>query len=396
MMTLPARVSPIASPWQIIVMSMMAGVTIANIYYCQPILAQIAASLHIATQQTAALPVWAQAGYGCGLFFIAPLGDLLNRKKLILLLQLGMLLALLAMTQAPSLQTLALSSFCIGLFGVSVQILVPMAASLASSTAKGKVVGMVFTGSLTGILAARVISGLIAQWLGWRWVFGISMVLIMLASLLFILFLPSVQATHRSSYHGLLRSTLHQAARFRALRRLSLLGALAFGAFCAFWTTLTLKLSAAPFHYDSGAIGLFGLLALAGTLVAPAFGKLADRSDPRRTQIYSVLLMLLGVLALQLWQNALLSLIVATLLLDIGMQITQVNNLAQIYRLDESAHSRINTFFMTCFFLGGAAGTAAGVAAWHAGGWPLVGWQLLLWCALALLVTIVSLRTAKA
>jgi len=387
-MVLHSRVIPVATPWQIIVMSMMAGVTIANIYYCQPILALIAASLNITSHQTGTLPVWTQVGYGIGLFFIAPLGDMFDRKKLIILLQVLMLVILFVATQVHSLIGLSLVCFAIGLLGVSVQIVVPMAASLALPTGKGRVVGMVFTGTLTGILAARVVSGYIAEWLGWRWVFGFSMLLILMVTLLFIVFLPNVKSTHSSHYLSLLCSTLQQGKRFSQLRRLSLLGALIFGTFCSFWTTLTLKLSAAPFHFTSGTIGLFGLIAIVGTLLAPWFGKMSDRYDPRRTQIYSVVLMVLGALALQFWHSAIAAIIAATLLLDIGMQITQVNNLSQIYRLDESAHSRINTFFMTSLFWGGAIGTGAGVVAWNYGGWTLVCWQLLLWTVLALLVAL--------
>lgn len=395
-MALHPRVLPVATPWQIIVMSMMAGVTIANIYYCQPILALIAASLAISAHQTGMLPVWTQVGYGIGLFFIAPLGDMFDRKKLIILLQVLMLGILFAATQVHSMIGLSLVCFGIGLLGVSVQIVVPMAASLALPTGKGRVVGMVFTGTLTGILAARVVSGYIAEWLGWRWVFGFSMLLVLLVTLLFIVFLPNTKSTHSSHYLSLLRSTLQQGKRFSQLRRLSLLGALIFGAFCSFWTTLTLKLSAEPFHFSSGTIGLFGLIAVVGTLLAPWFGKISDRADPRRTQIYSVLLMVLGALTLQLWHSAITAIVVATLLLDIGMQITQVNNLSQIYRLDESAHSRINTFFMTSLFWGGAIGTGAGVAAWNYGGWALVCWQLLLWTGLALAVTLKAVKAIKA
>lgn len=394
-MTPNTCVLPVAGRWQIIVLSVMAGVTIANIYYCQPILAIIATSLNISAHQTGMLPVWTQVGYGIGLFFIAPLGDMFDRKKLIILLQILMLGTLFSATQSHSLSSLSLVCFGLGILGVSVQIVVPMAASLALPTEKGRVVGSVFTGTLTGILAARVVSGYIAEWFGWRWVFGFSMLLVFLVTLLFIMFLPNIKPTHSSPYLSLLHSTLQQGKRFNKLRRLSLLGALIFGAFCSFWTTLTLKLSASPFHFTSGTIGLFGLIAIVGAVLAPWFGKISDRSDPCRIQVFSVLLMVLAALMLQFWHSAISAMIIATLLLDIGMQITQVNNLSQIYRLDEHAHSRINTFFMTSLFWGGAAGTGAGLAAWSCGGWRLVCWQLILWTVMALWVTLKALKEVK-
>lgn len=148
------------------------------------------------------------------------------------------------------------------------------------------------------------------------------------------------------------------------LSRLSLPGALAFGAFSAFRTTLSLYLSGEPFGYKSDEIGLFGLLAMAGTLLSPWLGKLSDRISPPHVQMLSLLLMTVATVIPGLWSTSLTAIILATLLLDVGMQATQVNNLSQIYRLDEFAHSRINTFFMTSVFLGGALGTLAGVICW--------------------------------
>lgn len=168
-------------------------------------------------------------------------------------------------------------------------------------------------------------------------------------------------------------------------------GALVFGAFCSFWTTLTFHLSTAPFSFDSSQIGLFGFVAIAGTLVAPVFGRLADRNSPERMQTLTILIMILGILCSKWWPTSTIALIVATLLLDIGVQATQVNNLAQIYKFDETGHSRINTVFMVIFFIGGAIGSYCGVWAWSAGGWPLVSDQLLAFSVVALLISIFNL-----
>lgn len=265
------------------------------------------------------------------------------------------------MSISRSLTAIAVASLAIGIFAVAVQIVVPMAASIATPETKGKVVGTVFTGTLTGILASRIVSGYLTDWLGWRWVYGASAALALLVTALACSVFPNQPGTHKGSYGALMASTLAQFPRFAKLRRLALLGALIFGAFCSFWTTLTFHLSMAPFSFDSGQIGSFGLVAIGGTLVAPIFGRLADRGSPERMQMFTILIVLVGVLCIQRWQNSIFAFIVATFLLDIGVQATQVNNLAQIYKLDETAHSRINTVFMVVFFGGGAVGTYCGV-----------------------------------
>lgn len=381
--------------WQVFAMAVTTGVTIANVYYCQPILSQIRDSLALTDAQIGNMPVLTQVGVGLGLLFLAPLGDMINRKKLVICLEVLLIAALIGMSVSGNLASLYIASFAIGVFAVAVQIVVPMAASMAPPQTKGKVVGFVFTGTLIGILASRVVSGYLADWLGWRWVYGLSAALALLIVLLIHAVFPSQPGTHKGSYGSLMASTLSQFWRFDKLRRLSFLGALVFGAFCSFWTSLTFHLSSEPFSFDSSQIGLFGLVAIAGALVAPIVGRLADRTSPERMQVLTVLIMVVGVLCGQWWQHSVLALIAATLLLDIGVQATQVNNLAQIYKLDEAANSRINTVFMVIFFIGGAIGSYCGVWAWSKGGWPLVSVQLLAFSVVALLIAILNSSASR-
>jgi predicted MFS family arabinose efflux permease len=298
------------------------------------------------------------------------------------------------MTLVHTLPLLYVASFFIGLFSVSVQIILPMAAALAASNGKGKVVGTVFTGTLIGILAARIVSGYLADWAGWRSVYGVSAALVLMVSGLFAAMLPRQAPHHTGHYGALLESTFLQLKRV-PLVRVALVGALIFGLFCSFWTALTFHLSGSPFNYSSDRIGLFGLLAIAGAVAASIFGRMADKRHPLRIQILTVLLIIASVLCLLIWPHNVPGLAIAVFLLDIGVQATQVNNLAQIYGLDETAHSRINTVYMTTMFLGGAAGTYAGVLAWNFGGWPLVCCQLLLWAALALALLLFRLYREK-
>lgn len=380
---------------QTITMAIAAGVCVANIYYNQPILSNVAASLKVPESKIGLVSVLTQAGYGLGLFLITPLGDKVSRKKLILLLQLLLVAALLSITLTSSLAGIYVMSLLIGMLSVSAQVIMPMAAGMAT-TNKGQTVGKIFTGILIGILAARVFSGYIAEWFGWRYVFGISAGMVAVAAIVLQLILPDVRQTFAGNYLVLLSSTLAQVRRFATLRRTALLGALVFGAFCSFWTTLTFHFSRAPFNYQTDTIGLFGLLAIGGALVAPYFGKLADKANPTRSQLFAALLVAVSVVLIQIFPFSVVAFIVAVLLLDIGVQATQVTNLAVIYTLDPAANSRINTVYMTSYFIGGAVGTYVGVRCWQVGGWQGVTWQLLLWSIAALIVAATGWRSSRA
>jgi len=372
-------------------MSVTAGVAAANIYYNQPILKDIAATFHTTESGAGLVSVMAQAGYGLGLFFLTPLGDKMNRKKLILLLQIVLIAALLGMSFITELTSIYAINLLIGMVAVAAQVILPMAASL-DKVNRGKTVGIIFTGILVGILAARVFSGYIAVLLGWRYVYGISAAMVLATALMIHFSLPDVRPQFSGNYGELLRSTILQAKRFALLRRTAILGALVFGTFCSFWTTLTFHLSGAPFNYHAGTIGLFGILAIGGAMLAPLFGKIADKGNPARSQLFAVLMVIAGVLLLKIFPYSIPSLVIAVLLLDIGVQATQVTNIATIYTLDEKAHSRINTVYMTIYFIGGSLGTFAGVQCWHIGGWAAVTWQLLLWSVLGLVVVLAGIR----
>ncbi|HEY4150622.1 MAG TPA: MFS transporter [Chitinophagaceae bacterium] len=380
---------------QIIIMSVVAGISVANIYYNQPILKEIALSCGVSESNAGIVSVLSQAGYGLGLFFITPLGDKMNRKKLILWLLAFLTVSLLLMTFVSSLLVVCVVSLLIGIFSCAAQVILPMAASLDTKN-RGKTVGIIFTGILAGILAARVVSGYIAAWFTWRYVYRMAAALVLVAALLVQYSLPDAKSGFSGSYVQLLRSTFQQVKRFAVLRRTALLGALIFGAFCSFWTTLTFHLSGAPFHYHADTIGLFGILAIGGALAAPAVGKLSDKGNAARSQVFSVGLLIAGVLLIKLFPTSIPFLVLAVLMLDIGVQATQVANIATIYTLDATAHSRINTVYMTTYFIGGSIGTLAGVQCWRFGGWQSVTWQLLLWGLMALAIAVSALKKRPA
>jgi predicted MFS family arabinose efflux permease len=381
--------SKVLSKFQVILMAIAAGASVANIYYNQPILKDIALSFKVTEHQAGLISMLSQIGYGLGLFFIIPLGDKINKKNLILTLLLLLVISLLLMSVSTSIHEVWLLSILIGILSVSVQVILPMAASL-DSVSRGKTVGTIFSGILIGILAARVFSGFVAEWIGWRYVYGFSACLILTIIFLLRIYLPDVRNEFKGHYFQLLQSALIQIKRFRLLREASITGGLLFGVFCSFWTTLTFHLSGPPFDFHANIIGLFGFVAIGGALMAPLIGKLADKGNSKRSLLIAVSIIIISLVFMKLIPGSVVILVVAVLLLDIGVQAMQVTNVAMIYTLDETSHSRINTIYMTSYFIGGALGTSVGLFCWKHGGWNWVIWQMLLWSLAALGVIIKS------
>ncbi|WP_159800672.1 MFS transporter [Flavobacterium sp. MK4S-17] len=376
---------------QIAVMSVAAGICVANIYYNQPILKDISHNFDVTESDAGIVSVLAQAGYGLGLFFLTPLGDKLNRKKLIIILMLLLAGVLIGTTFVENFFWLCIFSLLTGLMSVAAQVILPMAASMDKIN-RGRTVGIIFTGILVGILAARVFSGVIAGLFNWRYVYGIAAGMVLLSTIVIYFSLPDIKAAFSGNYANLLSSTLYQLKRFPLLRKTALLGGLVFGIFCSFWTTLTFHLSGSPFNYETDIIGLFGILAIGGALLAPLFGKLADKGNTQRSLLFSVTIVIAGIIAVMIYPFSVVAVTIAVLLIDVGVQATQVTNVATIYTLDETAHSRINTAYMTSYFIGGALGTFAGIKCWQIGGWNMVNWQLVFWGILALTVVLLKKR----
>lgn len=373
---------------QILFMSATAGICVANIYYSQPILNEIAKSLKIDLKSAGYLSVLSQAGYGLGLFFITPLGDKIDRKRLILWLQIGLLISLGILATASSIWALYIASLLIGIFAVTAQVILPMAASLTSEN-RGKIVGVIFTGILTGVLAARVVSGYISEYLGWRYVYIVSAALVLISAIIMQSDFPSTKDRFAGSYFQLLSSVSNQFKRFSTLRKTALVGALTFGTFSSFWVALTFHLSGKPFHYQSDAIGLFGLLAIGSALFVPIIGKLFDKyNNPKKSLLFTIGAVILGLLILFLFPTSLTGIWLAVIFIDIGVQATQVTNIALIYTLDTTANSRINTVYMTLYFIGGAVGAFMGIYCWQLGGWNAAIIQMIVFASLALVVAL--------
>ncbi len=375
---------------QVLGMAIVAGICVSNIYYAQPILHMIAESFGVTESKMGIMVGLGQVGYGAGLLTLVPLGDKVNRKKLILILLAVLFCILAGIGMVSNYYFIFLFSLLLGLTAVAAQVILPMAAEL-SGNEKGKNVGIIFTGILVGILMARVFSGYISEWSNWKIVYYISAGFTIF-SLAFVYFrLPNVKPTFSDFYFKLISSSFYQLKRFPQLRLYALMGGIAFSIFCSFWTTLTFLLIEEPYEYSSDVIGLFGLLGIAGALVAPLIGKASDKGGAGKTQLVASIVLLLGSVAIALFPGYLTAIIFAVICIDVGVQSIQVTNVALIYRLDQKANSRINTIYMTSYFAGGALGTFIGLKCWEMGGWHYVGWQLVIFSIFVFLMNVFTI-----
>jgi predicted MFS family arabinose efflux permease len=350
-------------------MAFSVGAIVANIYYIQPLLAAVAASFRMSLPQVGIVAMLTQLGAALGMLLFIPLGDTKERRGLIVGLLLSAAACLSLMASARSFPWLALASFGIGLTASTVHVIVPFAAHLASPARRGAAVGAVLSGLLFGILGARTLSGLLGAWIGWRAVYWLASVLMLLLALLIRSALPSSQPELKLSWPGLIRSTESLIRNQPVLREASLLSAILFCAFSAFWTTLVFFLQTPPYHYGSGVAGLFGLVGAAGAIGAPFVGRAADRYGARRNVFVSLLLTLVSFVVLYVFGKHMSGLIAGVVLLDVGVQSGHVSNQTRIYGLLPEARSRLNMVYMICFFTAGAIGSYAGTILWQRFAW---------------------------
>ncbi|MFC4454421.1 MFS transporter [Deinococcus sonorensis] len=362
--------APTLTPRLVGVMATAVGVIVASLYYAQPLLAVLAPAFHASGRQLGLVVTLTQLGYALGLLLIVPLGDVLDRRRLVLGLLAASVLALLGVALARSLGVFMLLSVLVGLSAVSAQVLVPFAATLATPERRGRVVGTVMSGLLLGILLARTASGLIAEVAGWRSVYLLAALAVAALGLVLARALPPDRRPRGPRYPQLMASVL-QMTREPLLRWRSLYGALVFAAFSVFWASLAFLLAGAPYHYSEGTIGLFGLLGAAGALAASLAGRMADRGGARRSTLAFGLLILLAF-GLMLRGTSLPLLVLGILALDFGVQGLHVTNQSEVYRLPGEARSRITTVYLTSYFLGGVVGSGLAAVLYTAGGWTAV------------------------
>jgi predicted MFS family arabinose efflux permease len=355
-----------------LVMAFGCGVSVANLYYAQPLLAVIAKSLHVGSGQAGLIVTLGQIGYALGLLLLVPLGDLIHRRRLVVRVLVLTCIALAATALSPTLTVLDVAIVAVGFTTVVPQILVPFAAELAPQEQRGKVVGTVMSGLLLGILLARTVSGLLAEVGTWRVAFYVASGAMLLLCGLLWRELPEAPPSSKLTYPRLLASLVEIARSESIIRWRSLYGAIGFACFSVLWTSIAFLLAGAPFHYGPGLIGLFGLLGAAGATMATIAGRLADRGHTRRSTglLFVLLCASFGLLALG--RKDLLPLIVGILVLDLAAQGIHILNQATIYTRRQDSRGRVTTIYMVSYFAGGAIGSAVAAALYASSGWGAV------------------------
>ncbi len=367
----------------LLLLATVAGVSAANIYYNQPLLGRLGRSFPHGAAWIGAVPATTQLGYAIGMLLLSPLGDRIDRRRVILMQSIGICAALLAAAAAPTLSVLVGASLAIGVLATMVQQAAPFAAELAPPAERGRAIGTVMSGLLLGILLARTASGFIAQYFGWRSVFAASIAAMAALAALVVTRLPPSRPTSTLSYGRLLTTPWMLALELRELRAASLTGAALFAAFSLFWSVIALLLAGPPFHLGPQAAGLFGIVGVAGVLAAPWAGRFADRRGPRAVVTLAIALVAVSFIVFAFSGRSIAGLVVGVIVLDVGLQSAQTANQTRIFALRPDARSRVNTVYMVCYFTGGAAGSAISALAWHAFGWEGVCAAGLVFAALA-------------
>ncbi len=373
-----------------------AGLSVASLYYNQPILGAIARDLAVGTRAVGYVPMATQLGYAAGILLSAPLGDRLDRRQVIVAKGTLLALSLLLAGLARSVELLCVASLAIGLLATVAQDFVPAAAALAPAASRGKTVGSVMTGLLLGILLSRLVSGTAADRFGWRAVyFGAAATIALLTAASFAR-LPRFEPSSTQSYGELLRSIAGLVRDVAPLRRAALAQGLLSVAFSGFWSTLALVLSEAPFHMGSAVAGAFGIAGAVGALLAPVAGSMADRRGPEVVLRASAALVVASFGAMALLPGSLVVLVITTVLFDLGVQASLIAHQTVVYGLDPSARSRLNAVLVSSMFFGMSFG--AMVASRALARWGFVGVALLgvVAASLALLVRLWPSRAERA
>ena len=354
----------------VLLLAAATGLSVAGLYYAQPLLPTIARDLGLSPARAGAIVTTGQLAYAAGLLFIVPLGDLVERRGLIVVMTLLAASGLLAMALAPGLPLLLVGAALTGLFSVVTQILVPFAATLAAPEARGRVVGTVMSGLLLGILLARTVAGALTALGGWRTVYWAAAAAMVLSAVVLRTRLPRYHQPAGLSYAALIRSVATLFREEPVLRVRALVGSAVFGAFSVLWTSMGFLLAGPPYRMAPGAIGLFGLAGAVGVLAASGAGRLADKGKGDRTTLAGLALLLASWLPLAFSRHSLAAFIVGVVLLDLAVQAIHISNQTAIYRLRPEARNRMTAGYMTSYFLGGALGSMAAAAGYSRYGWP--------------------------
>lgn len=358
-------------------MAVSVGCVVANLYYVQPLLPDLAREFHLGVTATGAVAMLGMAGAGIAQLIFVPLGDIRERRYLIagMIFAAAIALALMATAQNPA--WLMLATFLTGASASVNHITTPYAAHLAPEGERGRVVGTVIGGLLIGVLLSRTYSGWVGEVFGWRVVFGSATVLMLTLSVLMWRSLPETGRSSTLTWPQLIASVPKLWREQRVLREAVTINSLMFCVFSGFWTAMVFFVEGPPYNYTSRGAGLFGLIGAVGAMCAPLAGRLTDKHGGQKNVLYALYGMILAFLILGFLGKNLAGFILGVIVLDLAQQFGHVSNQTRIYGLIPEARSRLNMIYMTCSFTGGAIGSYLCTYFWNrAGWWGVCGFSL--------------------
>ena len=374
---------PQLTPLTLWIMTVATGLIVANLYYNQPLLGEIASTFNVSKGKAGQVSILTQIGYAAGMFFLVPLADMVKRKRLMIIVFAFIVIALAGTAISPTINLLVIFSFLLGAASMVPQLLVPMAAHLAKPEERGKKIGIIMSGLLIGILLSRTFSGIIGEYFGWRAVFYIAAGIMLALWIVIWLFLPEVEPDYKGTYKQLMSSLAGLVRQEPMLRLAAFRGALCFACFSAFWTTLVFLLKQ-NFNLGSGVAGKFGLVGAFGAIAAGLMGRLSDKMDAYKLSAYTLSLIFSSFIIFFFSAHSIAGLIIGVIVLDMGVQATHISNQAIIFTLQPEARNRLNTIYMVSYFLGGAAGTLLATQLWKSYQWNGV-------CAVGITLSIITL-----
>ncbi len=366
---LPSADMPRSMVW---LFATASGLSVANVYYAQPLLDALANDFGISHAAVGGVVTATQIGCALALLLLVPLGDKVDRRRLMAVQLIALVVALVSVSMAQSSSALLIGMLATGMLGTAMtQGLIAYAASAASPHEQGRVVGAAQGGVFTGLLLARVFAGGISDIAGWRGVYLCAAALMLMIALPLWWRLPALPAvTATMSYPGLIGSMLTLLRQEKVLQIRGVLALLMFASFNIFWSALVLPLSAPPFNFSHTAIGAFGLAGAVGALAAGRAGRWADRGYAQRTSAAALSILLLAWWPLSLMDRSLGILLIGIILLDLGGQALHVTNQSMIFRTRPEAHSRLVGLYMLFYAVGSGLGALGTTMTYACAGWP--------------------------
>lgn len=371
----------------LLILAIISGLAVANLYYNQPLLNDICRDLRVSEFTANLIPMVTQIGYALGLLFIIPLGDLYSRRRIIVINFFLLSISMLSIALSESIWFVLASSLVTGICSVMPQIFIPIASQFSRPEDKSKNVGILVSGLLTGILGSRVISGMVGEYWGWRTMYYLAAVIMFVCIFIVLKVIPDMSVNYKGTYKDLMHSLLTIFRQRPDIRLSSLRAGLCFGSFLALWACLAFKLSGAPLYAGNNVIGLLGLCGVAGALTASIVGRYVRILGVKRLNYIGCMIIMFSWAIMYIFQDTYLGFIIGIMLIDIGMQCIQLSNQTYVLTSVPNAANRVNTIFMTTYFVGGALGTFLAGLFWQEMQWEgvvTVGVSLTL---LSLLIT---------